>query len=261
MVIEYRQRRARSEAAKIIRQYGIDAPEHIRLEDIAWDLEAEIVHGDLSGASARLSRLKNRARIRVSDRVDNVGHQRFSVAHELGHLVLGHTTTLQFCSEADLHDFGGKSTVEAEANAFASELLLPEHLVRRRCEVSPVDLKVVRAIANDFSTSVTATTKRFIQLTSEKCAMFYSRTCKVEWFEKTSDFWPFVLGNGAPLSKWSLAHDYFTNGKLPDWSETVDASAWVADEDSLHGLEEIYEHSMAIPSLEAVISLLWIPHQ
>ncbi len=41
--------------------------------------------------------------------------QRFTIAHEIGHLLLGHT-----CSELDID-----KDAEAEANQFAAELLMP----------------------------------------------------------------------------------------------------------------------------------------
>ena len=43
---------AEQKASEIIDKYGITAPEHIRLEDIAFALGARIVEGPLSGAAA-----------------------------------------------------------------------------------------------------------------------------------------------------------------------------------------------------------------
>lgn len=255
---ELRLRIARKSALEIVRRYGIERPEHIRIEDIAWAVGAEIVVGNLTGATARLSRLGSRSRIRLSARVDHSGHRRFSIAHELGHLVLKHKTSIRFCDERDMHDFRGGSTAEAEANAFASELLLPEPLVRRRCEVSPVSLDVVAKIADDFSTSMTATAFRFARLTSERCAAIYSVDGDVKYFFKSDSFWPFIPKR--PLDPYSLAYDYFHKGRVPDCGETVDASAWL-DLEERHGLDEIFEHSMAIPVLNAVLSLLWIPER
>ena len=258
MDLELKLRLARKAALQLVAKYGIERPEHIQLEDIAWDQGADIVIGQLDGAAARLSRIGERARIRLSDRIENLGHQRFSVAHELGHKVLKHETNIRLCDEKDLHSFQGGSTVEAEANAFASELLLPEPLVRKRCEVSPVSLDVVRQIAEDFSTSMTATTIRFAELTSERCATVYSVNGTVKWWFKSASFWPYIPKR--PLDRFSLAYDYFHKGTLSEYRESVDVSAWL-DIDGRNSLEEIYEHSMAIPSLDAVISLLWIPEQ
>lgn len=261
MGVELEQQHARVLAARTIEEFGIDAPEHIRLEDLAWALGAEIVVGDLDGAAARLTRNGDRAVIRVSKKIDNEGHRRFSVAHELGHLVLKHPGDhVVLCAEGDLHDFGGKRAVrEAAANAFAAELLMPAVLARKRCEVSPVHFNLVRGLAADFKTSLTAAAIRFVQLTSERCALVYSEDGCRRWFARSENFWPF-LEIGQALSPSSLADDFFKKGVVPDRSETIDADAW-STAAAEKGLEEIREHSVALPSLNAVLSLLWIPER
>jgi len=261
MSIELEQQHARAVAARTIEEFGIDAPEHIRLDDLAWALGAEIVIGDLEGAAARLTRNGERAVIRVSTRIDNEGHRRFSVAHELGHLVLKHPGDhVVLCAEGDLHDFGGKRAVrEAAANAFAAELLMPAALARKRCEVSPVHFNLVRGLAVDFTTSLTAAAIRFVHLTSERCALVYSEDGFRRWLVRSENFWPY-LDIGEALSPSSLAYDYFKKGQLPDRCETIDADAW-STAAAERGLEEIREHSVALPSLHAVLSLLWIPER
>jgi IrrE N-terminal-like domain len=82
--------RARAAARRLLYEAGVTAPEHIDVEAIARAQGAEIVHGPLAGAPARVMRIGARARIRVSDRIAHPGVERFSIAHELGHLVLGH---------------------------------------------------------------------------------------------------------------------------------------------------------------------------
>ncbi len=51
--------------------------------------------------------------------------QRFTVAHEIGHLLLGHT------SENSVFDLDSKKPEEAEANQFAAELLMPEDMFKK----------------------------------------------------------------------------------------------------------------------------------
>jgi hypothetical protein len=70
---------------------------------------------------------------------------------------------------------------ESEADVFAAELLMPDFLARRRCEVSPVSLEPVRALARDFGKSLCASAIRFVELTSERCAAVYSEHGKVSW--------------------------------------------------------------------------------
>ncbi len=54
--------------------------------------------------------------------------QRFTVAHEIGHCLLGHV-----CSGAD-YNFKSKDPHEIEANQFAAELLMPSQALKDECK-------------------------------------------------------------------------------------------------------------------------------
>ena len=73
----------------------------------------------------------------------NPMRQRFSVAHELGHLLL-HPEPAP-----------GSRVHEREANTFAAELLMPAAEIRDRLP-SPVDVAVLKEIADGFGVSVAA---------------------------------------------------------------------------------------------------------
>lgn len=185
--------KARAAARRLVRQCGGEAAEHIGIESIAAQAGAVIVRSrgaGLDSAMARLVRMGDRAVIRISDRIDNVGAQRFSIAHELGHLVLGHQESpVPLCDEVALPSRHGAS-LETEANAFAAELLMPESLVRRRCEVSPVTLEVPRAIATEYRVSLLAAARRFVELTSERCALVFASGGAVRWAARSATFVP-----------------------------------------------------------------------
>ena len=256
--------RARAAARRLLHEAGVTAPAHIDVEVIARAQGAEIVYGDLRGANARVMRIgsKGVARIRVSDRITHPGVQRFSIAHELGHLVLGHelpavadsidpaTVVARACERKRRNGVDP----EAEANTFGAELLMPEPLTRRRCEVSPVCLGPVRGIAQDFRTSLSASAIRFVELTSERCAAVYSEKGSVSWAVHSPTFTA-TIPRGTPLDRNSVAHDYFRTGTLDERAQPVPAAAWIDHS----GDAEIIEHSAALPDLRAVVSLLWVP--
>jgi Zn-dependent peptidase ImmA (M78 family)/DNA-binding XRE family transcriptional regulator len=73
----------------------------------------------------------------------NPMRQRFSVAHELGHLLL-HPEPAP-----------GSRTHEREANTFAAELLMPAEEIRDRLP-TPVDITVLKEIADGYGVSVAA---------------------------------------------------------------------------------------------------------
>ncbi|MBK8591818.1 MAG: hypothetical protein IPN77_22385 [Sandaracinaceae bacterium] len=56
---------------------------------------------------------------------------------------------MKTCDQADL-EWRAKGEQEAEANAFAAELLMPSTLALRSCEVSPVSIKLIRSPQKTF---------------------------------------------------------------------------------------------------------------
>jgi Zn-dependent peptidase ImmA (M78 family) len=220
---------AEQEATKIIEKYGISSPEHIRLKDIAYDLGAIVLEGTLKGAAASLVRIERHATIRVSNENLYEYRKRFSIAHELGHFVLNHRRSIQkICSDEDIMNWYQKSG-ETEANFFAGELILPERLIKKECDVSEVDFRHIKQIAQEFRASLTATAIRFVRFCPEKCAVVFSKDNRVRWFYGSESWWPFIPV-GSKLDERTVASDFFKGISLPDEPIEVDAGAWVESE-------------------------------
>src|SRR5690349_18033975 len=83
-------RRARQAARALSRRFGVTSAEHINIEAFAARLGATVVVGPLEGAVAQLVRVGKHVHIIVSERVTDERATRFTIAHELGHFVLGH---------------------------------------------------------------------------------------------------------------------------------------------------------------------------
>jgi hypothetical protein len=186
-------RKARREANALLRRMRAPAGKALDVEAIANLVRLRVERGELDGAAARLVRVGQHGTIRINARVTDVGSQRFSVAHELGHYVLGHATPEadEPCDGPTVHGYVDRGE-ECEANAFAAELLMPEPHLRRRCEVSPVSLGPARAIAADFEVSLMAAALRFVELTSERCALVFARDRRVAWASRSETFAPFL---------------------------------------------------------------------
>jgi Zn-dependent peptidase ImmA (M78 family) len=93
---------------------------------------------DMTGVSAILIKEKGKAVIAVNNRHPEV-RQRFSLAHELGHLIMhGNYEHLKVEKSIQPRLFtradGIHSLDEKEANEFAAELLMPEELIRKDFE-------------------------------------------------------------------------------------------------------------------------------
>jgi hypothetical protein len=193
----------------------------------------------------------------VSDRITDPAARKFSIAHELGHFILKHPapSTAELCMPHIPRSRGkaGRSP-EAEANAFASELLMPEALLVERCNVAMVDLAVPRAIADEYGVSILASTIRFTELTRACCAAVFSADREVKWFVPSATFTRYIP-RGKPVDPLSLAADFFAKGSIVDAPQLVRADAWLNTELDV----DLVEHAICSPPHGTVLSLLWVP--
>ena len=253
--IEPHRSRATSVAKRVYKELGLAHPTEAPLETLAYVRGALVEYASMTGSRAQLARVGKRSVITVSAALPPE-QARFAIAHELGHFEV-HTSAsyLGICTGKDFVASYKNSGREGEANSFAAELLMPEHLVSSKCDVAKVTWKVVKPIAEEFEVSLTAAAMRFIDLCPEAVALVCSHNGHIEWSSRGKDFWGWIDA-GQKLDKWSLAWDYFEKGTLSLHPETVTANAWIANaNDEL----ELVEHSISLPSWGRVLSLLWLP--
>ena len=256
-------------ASRILDECGVTKPDEINLPEICERVaHADIVISRLDGCTARafwLGERGGRSRIRVSDRIRDPGARLFATGHECGHLVLGHEIPIDgdataFLERACARKRTKDSDPEREASVFASELLMPERHVKPRCQTSAVTLAPVRDIARECRTSALASAMRFIELTSECCAVVYSEVGRVRWVKRSAKF-PGSIARGRRLDPGSAAYDYFTRGAVDDTAQELAADVWLPS----HLLDGrrigLVEHAAAVPEQGGVFSLLWIPAQ
>ena len=190
----------------------------------------------------------------------NRGRRRFSVAHELGHYhIPTHTNGLRECGESALQasqDYGRR--VEWEANSFAAELLMPTRLFRRDARKRDVSFEAVYELTSHdmYDVSATAAARRMVELSNEPCALVVTRRGRVEWQERSRFYYPMAT-RGQPVRGGTIAAAV-TAGDSPNAvAETVDPADWL---DRLpEGDFTLLESTHVIPSLDQVLSLLWIP--
>ncbi|MDX9786847.1 MAG: ImmA/IrrE family metallo-endopeptidase [Desulfobacterales bacterium] len=250
--ISYKLIEAERLAAGLIDEFGICSPEHIRIRDIAFIKGAVVVEKKVPGAAASIVKLGNKATIRIPGG-DPPERQRFSIAHELGHLLMNHLTSIKkVCNNEDMFSWY-QSSQETQANFFASELILPTKLVELRCDVGTVNFDPIRAIAKDFRASLTATAIKFVRHCPEQCAVIFSAHNQIKWFYKSPTWWRFIKRENN-LDQRTLAYDFFAGEQMEPDPQEVDADAWVES----RGLEEVVEHSIASPTFGFVLTVLWV---
>ena len=152
---------ARQHARDLIARFGIKTPP-VPIERIAKDLGIRVQYAPFDGDLSGMAFIKDATPIAGVNSLHHPNRQRFTLAHEVGHILL-HRALI----ESEVHvDKGslrrdtlassGVDPVEIAANAFASELLMPEGLLEPVLAGRAVDLEdddLVASLAKRFKVS------------------------------------------------------------------------------------------------------------
>lgn len=118
-----------------------------------------------------------------SNRFASSGRVRFTQAHEVGHYMLHRAMHGEFhCSPADMVHCGpDQKAIEAEADSFASQLLMPMKQFRACTQGQPIDFDVLSEASNRFGVSLTSTALRWVQSTEESAVVILARDGYMDW--------------------------------------------------------------------------------
>ncbi|MET8631765.1 ImmA/IrrE family metallo-endopeptidase [Streptomyces sp. NPDC004680] len=162
--------RADVAARDLLARYGIDEPPIVP-EHLAEKLGVVVVRQEMKGDVSGMLLRREEQRVIGVNESHGSQRQRFTVAHELGHLLLhrGRPLILDTQIRVNLRDTVSSMATdreEIEANRFAAALLAPESMVRR--EVRKVQFEtvddLVAQLANRFDVSRTAMNYRLLNL-------------------------------------------------------------------------------------------------
>ena len=129
-----------SKLKKIVRdlllQFDINSVP-VDVESIATQIGAEIRREDFDEDLSGFALQKNGSKFIGINSTEGHERQRFTIAHELGHLILHKQDNVNYDAGVGLvllreaHSVRGSDIKEVEANRFAAELLMPEQIIRQ----------------------------------------------------------------------------------------------------------------------------------
>jgi hypothetical protein len=244
-------------ADELLRELQIREPAEIDIERIAIFKGADVRYASLHGMDGCLVRQGDSAVITVRSSLSYDGQKRFVIGHELGHFFL-HPNTRQIETvdhEQTTNWSERQETEEYEANLFAAELLLPKLLVGQRISAKEPSFDLIKALAAEFHTTLTATAVQFALTTTEECVLVSSANRQRLWFVPSRGFSFRMLEDGY-IHGHSCAAEV-NDSKRSSRCAEIEAGYWL---DGFQGDHKsfITEDALYFPTLRRALSLLWI---
>lgn len=117
------------------------------------------------------------------------GRQNFTLAHEFGHYLLhrAELTAGRECSGGDMGEWSNgrqrtrEEIVEAEANTFASYLLMPFDDFRSRIAGRTIDIDTMAALAEHYEVSLTAAILKWLSITGQRAMIVVGKEGFMDW--------------------------------------------------------------------------------
>jgi hypothetical protein len=136
---------------------------------------------------------------------------------------------------------------------------MPEKLFAPRIRRPSLSMQLLKDLAADFQTTLTATAIRYMEVSDDYCAVVVSEKGRVRWWRGSELFEELCwIGAGFPLSPDTIAGGLFKGEPLPAGPQRVDARAWVEDTSKLED-DILFEEAFLLERYGQVISLLRLP--
>lgn len=234
---------------------GISNPTEIDVEAIAAACNARVQYRPLSGCEATILGVEDKAIITVNKN-SHPARKRFSVGHELGHWcndrgkVASHS-----CDENALTRAWSPRDPEYRANQFAAELLLPRFMLREVLSEKSVTFDSVREIKEKYSTSLTATAIRMVQVGEYPSMVLLVGRSGVRWHIRNPSV-PRAFFVEQNISAETGAYQILSGnaGHKSEVIETLPSDHWYNVR--MEGRYDIVENSLKL-SNDLVLTLLW----
>lgn len=264
---------ARARARAVLDELEINTlpviPERIAAaKNIAIEERSEFpkeVYGAIAYANGRVT-------IFVSRACPTPGHRRFTLGHELAHFCIEGHLDAQMVGGSEVawsaagHYRRTKDPIEIEADAFASELLMPERLVRPKVARAKRDLlDFTLGLADDAEVSIVAAGIRTTELMDGLGAVIISRGATVEWASFSPSLWGYDFarrswrGEWAPRGSAAFRFGRDSSAVLAGKRDASDLQLceWFEDAPPQY---EVEEESLGLGTYGRVLTLLRVPY-
>tara|TARA_R100000951_G_scaffold65260_1_gene55080 strand:+ start:103 stop:879 length:777 start_codon:yes stop_codon:yes gene_type:complete len=254
--------KGKSFAQKLMQECGIDDPTEFPLDLIVFGRGATLIEKELQNSEGRIVFGNNSAIITINSNIPYEGKKRFVIAHELGHFEM-HKNLVKVHHDNDATlEYFKNGHQETEANEFASELLMPEHLFRKECEGKKFSPDLLRKLSERFKTSITSVAYKYFELGSHPICLFYSYNNQVKYWKRPDGYSHFI-NDRTKLTppEDSVAAEFFDTQKIykkEQSKQQIWKSTWFVlndwDNDNNY---KFYEYCIITPKYNTILSIVW----
>jgi Zn-dependent peptidase ImmA (M78 family) len=206
--------------------------------------------------------------IKVNSEIKYEARKRFTIAYEIGHLLMHKDIEPHFENTNTLNWFNAtekqlkKGIQELEANEFAAELLMPEKPFVHEVKNFPFSPDLLKHLADRFQTSITSTVFRYLNFPLQPICVFFISNGRVKYWKKSSDLKVFCknVTKLSPPSD-SVAQEYINanyefiySGK--EKTQEISKSTWF----ELYQYEtdtKFFEYCIPTKQYKTIISVVW----
>ncbi|MBK7107135.1 MAG: ImmA/IrrE family metallo-endopeptidase [Ignavibacteriae bacterium] len=246
-------------ALNILKDYGIKKPGDLNLEDISFAENLIIDEEPMENALGRIQFKKGLAIAKINSNIIEKGQKRFTLAHEMGHYFNERElreNDLFTCLNEDINSFNSNKIWEANANEFASELLMPSEWFKKFTGRRKLNFDLIKDTAGYFNASLTATAIKYANIGSTPSAVIMSKGEKVIWHCKNEYFPLKWIPKNYKVDRKSKAYKFFAKNEIDENDNIVMANTWYED---TRGRDDLYlwEQNVFMSNYNSVLTLLW----
>ena len=234
----------------------------IPIELVAAGLGATVIEKPMSSSDGRIVFGKRKTIITINSNIEYEGKRRFTIGHEIGHLCM-HKEHLVVHNDNDATlEYFQRGSQETEANEFASELLMPEHLFREISDEYEFGPELLRYLAEFFKTSVTSVAYHYFKFGNHPICLIYSYNNKVKYWMRPDPYDHFIKDRrNLPPPDDSVATEFFRERKIYPKNESKQ-QIWKSTWFELKFREDdndfnFYEYCIVTPKHNTVLSVVW----
>jgi Zn-dependent peptidase ImmA (M78 family) len=255
-------------ARKLLFDIGLDDVNDFPFDILVAGLGATLICEPLSNSDGTIIRGNKKTLIKVNSDIPYEEKKRFTIAHEIGHLLLhdrldvhnDNANTLNWFKSAI--DQAKKGMQEWEANDFASELLMPRDAFILEASKFYFDPALIKHLSIFFKTSITSTIFRCLYLNIYPVFIVFTVNGVVQYWLKSRDLKGYVkdINRLAPPAD-SVAFEYIKGSynyiySGVDKKQEIRRSTWFElykDQKD----EIFYEYCIPTKQYKSIISLVW----